>query len=231
MSHNLPSGFVFLSDIDPSIIENVRYATTENFLGRQVSGYTSNKIICTQEAAQHLNQVHHYFTERGYNLVVYDGYRPQRAVDEFKYWGRDHQDIRSKPHYYPTLSKEDLFTLGYLADKGSMHSRGSTFDLTLIKNDKSLKPIVPTRRVLLNGEEIPFLDDNTVDMGSSFDLFHKASHHDSPLVSATHNEMRDLLRAGMKQFGFAEYPEEWWHYCLKDEPHPETYFDFVVENK
>lgn len=221
-----PDDFILLNEIDPTIIENTRYATADNFLGTPVDGYAHNKIICTKQAAQQLKKAHDDFKKQGYLLVVYDGYRPQRAVDAFMKWCQISHDQIAKMQYYPTIDKKDLFNVGYLAEK-SGHSRGSTFDLTLIPIDQMLKPIVLKHRKLTNGEEIPFLDDNTVDMGASFDLFHEVSHHDSPLVTREHNAMRDLLRETMKRHGFGEYLKEWWHYTLKNEPYPDTYFDFI----
>ena len=224
-----PSDFVMLSEVDATIIQDVRYSTKENFLGRPAVGYKTTKIACTKKAAESLKQAHDYFKSQGYNLVVYDAYRPQRAVDDFRGWGNDLNDLGNKASYYPTLEKKDLFKLGYIAGEKSSHTRGSTFDLTLIKMGTKLKPIVISKRKLSQGDEIPYLDDNTVDMGSSFDLFHEISHHDSKLTKPEHNATRNLLREGMKRFGFKEYKEEWWHYTLENEPYPDTYFDFVIE--
>jgi D-alanyl-D-alanine dipeptidase len=109
------------------------------------------------------------------------------------------------------------------------HSRGSTVDLSLLPLNSSIQPIVVSHRNLLNGEKIPFLDDGSLDMGSSFDLFHEVSHHDTPLVDASVTEKRNLLRHAMKECGFKEYANEWWHYVLKSEPYPDTYFDFIVQ--
>lgn len=224
---NLPEGFVFITDIDPTIKESVRYSTKDNFLGRVVSGYQSNRVVSTKVAADALKRVHDDLKKEGYNLVVYDGYRPQRAVDSFVLWAKDINDATAKANYYPDVNKQDLFKLNYIAEKSS-HTRGSTFDLTLIKRNEQLGAIKAGFRQLTSGEKIPYLDDNTVDMGSSFDLFHKASHHDSSLVTAEQSKMRNLLRSTMKKHGFKEYKEEWWHYTLENEPYPDTYFDFVV---
>ena len=223
----LPHDFVFLTDIDPTIIESTRYSTKNNFLGKQVPGYTSNRVICTKVAAETLKKVHDDLKQAGYKLVVYDGYRPKRSVDEFMRWSKDEKDQIAKAYYYPTINKKDVFKLGYVAEKSS-HSRGSTFDLTLIESDKNLTPIAYSSHKLLSGETIPFLDDNTANMGASFDLFHEASHHDTSLVNDANTRMRNLLRNTMKKYGFKEYQEEWWHYTLANEPHPDTYFDFVV---
>lgn len=226
--NDLPAGFVYLSDIDPSIIQDVRYHSSENFLNRPVPGYLVSRIICTKEAAESLARVNKDLTQQGYKLVVYDGYRPQRAVDAFFTWSLDASDQGAKTRYYPNIDKKDVFVLDYVAKK-STHTRGSTFDLTIIPINQQLKPITLGKRTLPNGDEIPFLDDNTVDMGSSFDLFHEVSHHDSPFVNAQHTANRNILRAAMKKQGFQEYPTEWWHYTLGNEPFPDTYFDFVIQ--
>ena len=227
-SGTLPSGFVYLTDVDPTVIESPRYYGVENFLGKPVPGYVTNRIICTEKSAQRLYLIHEDLKQQGYELVVYDGYRPQRAVDEFMRWSLDEPDQLAKAYYYPTIDKKDVFKLGYVAEKSS-HSRGSTFDLTLINASETLKPITYATRELINGETIPFLDDNTVDMGASFDLFHEASHHGSKLVSDEALDMRNILRTTMRKYGFKDYQEEWWHYTLADEPYPDTYFDFVPE--
>ncbi len=228
LDNPLPEGFVYLTNIDPSIIEQSRYATGENFLNKSVDGYENKRIICTKEAANKLKLVHADLKLQGYKLVVYDGYRPQRAVNEFISWSKDINDQAAKPYYYPTIDKRNVFKLGYVCEKSS-HSRGSTFDLTLIKINEPLKPISYSTRVIKNGEVIPILDDNTVDMGSNFDLFHEVSHHDSPLINSDQTKMRNLLRNSMKRHGFKDYQEEWWHYTLESEPYPNTYFDFPIK--
>lgn len=225
LKSTLPKGFVFLTDIDPTIIENSRYYTDQNFLARQVIGYKTPRIICTKEAALKLKTANDDLKRNGYKFVVYDGYRPQDAVNEFQRWSKDASDQAAKEYYYPTVNKKDVFKLGYIAER-SGHSRGSTFDLTLIETIKTLKPIAPTKRILKNKETIFFLDDNTIDMGSSFDLFHQVSQHGSDLINNEHSQNRELLKITMKKHGFKYYQEEWWHYTLENEPYKTTYFNF-----
>jgi D-alanyl-D-alanine dipeptidase len=223
----IPEGFVKLSDIAPDIIQNKRYASAENFLGRKVPGYHQSSIYCTRQAALALNKVNAALKEKGYALVVYDAYRPQRAVNAFLAWSKSKDDQLGKALYYPSLPKQTLFALGYLIEK-SGHSRGSTIDLTLIELGKSLKPIHAQTRKLNNDEKIPYLDDNTVDMGSSFDLFHPVSHFNSSLITPEQQRHRRLLNKIMKTHGFVGVAEEWWHYTLINEPYPDTYFDFTT---
>lgn len=220
-------GFVYLKDIDSSIIQSVRYYSTENFLGKRVNGYEANTIICSHELAVKLKSINTNLKSQGYKIVVYDAYRPQMAVSHFASWASEAADILTKNDYYPTLDKSTLFDLGYIS-KRSAHSRGSTVDLTIMKITNDLSNITRSVRQLGNGEEIPFLDDNTLDMGASFDLFHDVSHHDTPLISKEHHNNRNILRNIMKAHGFKEYSKEWWHYVLDSEPFPQTYFDFVI---
>ena len=147
-------------------------------------------------------------------------------------WSFDDGNRTMQALYYPTLvgSKEKLFEEGYIA-KRSGHTRGSTVDLTIIKLGEKVKsPLTVTTRALADGTVIPYLDDGTVDMGSSFDLFHPASHQDSPYIkNPVYQANREILRRAMKKQGFNEYENEWWHFTLANEPFPSTYFDFLVE--
>ena len=222
----MPNDFVKLSNVAPNIIQSQRYASSENFLGRPVPGYRQTGIYCTRQAAIALKKVSAALNKQGYALVVYDAYRPQRAVNAFVAWSKATGDQVGKSKYYPSISKNKLFDQGYLLEQ-SGHSRGSTIDLTIIPLNQALKSVVVSARHLKNGETIPFLDDNTVDMGSSFDLFHPVSHHGSLLITDEQTRMRTLLRETMKTYGFEEIEEEWWHYTLVHEPYPNTYFDFM----
>lgn len=227
INQQLHEGFVYLHDVDPSIQVSMRYFSNENFLGTTVTGYKNNKIIMTQASAEALKKVQQELLAEGYSLVVYDAYRPQKAVDHFVRWGNDHADIAMKEKYYPRVNKNDVFEQGYVATK-SGHSRGSTVDLTIIEKGKALK--APEYQVrTFNGYDIPFLDDGTIDMGSSFDLFDEASHHESSKIPEEFHKKRRYLKEKMLKYGFKIITEEWWHYTLKNEPFPDTYFNFDIE--
>lgn len=225
---SLPAGFVYLEQVDNTIAQNLRYYSKQNFIGRLIPGYLENKVILTGQAALSLAKAQKYFIHEGYSLVVYDGYRPQKAVDYFVAWSMDKDDQIKKPEYYPDIDKAKVFELGYIAKK-SGHSRGSTVDLTIIKLGQNLKDIELKQKTLQNGQNILFLDDGSVDMGTGFDFLSTASHHDSELVDADAIEARNYLRFVMNRYGFKEYSKEWWHYTLADEPFPDTYFDFDVK--
>ncbi|MDF3862992.1 M15 family metallopeptidase [Pseudomonas denitrificans (nom. rej.)] len=199
-------GFVYLDQILKSARYDVRYAGSDNFVGEPIDGYQKARIILTREAATALAAVEKDVALSGLALKIFDGYRPQRAVDDFLRWAADPQDIRQKARYYPQLDKPALFRNGYIA-KHSGHSRGSTVDLTLVESK--------------TGEEL--------DMGSPFDFFGPISHHGTALISVQQTRNRETLRQAMLRHGFEPYSTEWWHYALKAEPYPKTYFDFSIQ--
>lgn len=204
--NKLPDGFVYVTDEIPTAILEIRYYSEDNFVGTVVDGYHAPKAILTEEAAQALKKAADNLYEQGYYIKIFDAYRPQSAVDHFIRWAKDLDDTKMKEKYYPDLDKSVLFELGYIAEK-SGHSRGSTVDLTLVD--------------VSTGKEL--------DMGSGFDFFGEISNHGTDLITEEQEKNRNILRDAMVDAGFEVYPEEWWHYKLKDEPYPDTYFDFPVK--
>ena len=199
----LIKGFVYLDEAVPGISWDAKYATSDNLTGRPLDGYNANRTVGSAELAAALNEAKEYFARLGYGLHLFDAYRPCRAVKSFVEWAEKPEDGLTK-HHYPNLDKSELFELGYIAEK-SGHSRGSSIDLTLSSEGKP------------------------IDMGGFFDLMDDVSHHDCGLVTAEQDRNRGILREGMLKCGFTDYVNEWWHYSLKDEPYPNTYFDFVIE--
>lgn len=229
MAFALPDGFVYLSGVDPTIQVELRYASENNFLGRKVEGYNSkDAVILTYEAALALQKAQEKFKKDGYSIVVYDAYRPQRAVNDFILWAKDQNDQKNKSLFYPRVDKAKVFELGYIVEK-SGHSRGSTVDISIIKINHNLHKIKPKKRRLADGFEVMYLDDGTVDMGTSFDLFDKASHFVNSIVTEKYKKNREYLRHVMESCGFKGYSEEWWHFTLEDEPFKDTYWDFVIQ--
>ena len=202
-----PSGFVLLSDYIPGVIQEIRYFTTYNFMGDKVDGYEEPCALITKEAARALKTAANEFNVQGYRLKVFDAYRPVCAVKHFVLWGIEDQDIRMKPYFFPDLQKQELFSKGYIASRSS-HSRGSTIDLTLLD--------------MATGKE--------VDMGSPFDLFDVSSHPDyrGDKITEEQYENRMILQRVMVRNGFEPLDCEWWHFTLRNEPYPDTYFEFPV---
>lgn len=223
----LPPGFVYLHDYVENFEFSLRYFGEDNFVGAKIDGYEREVVIVTKETAIALSKVQLQVNSDGFNLVVYDSYRPQRAVNHFIRWTEDETDQKTKSWFYPNIEKSKIFELGYLS-KRSGHSRGSTIDLSLIEQNKNLHKIAAHSRKLLDNSEITFLDDGSLDMGSSFDLLDSASHYENNLISAEHKERRNYLKDTMVKHGFKPYSKEWWHFTLENEPFPDIFFDFPV---
>jgi len=197
------SGFVMLADYVPNIIQEIRYHSTYNFIGERIDGYEEPVALLTKEAARALKDAAAELHVMGYQIKVFDAYRPATAVKHFVLWGIEDTDIRMKPYFYPDLEKQELFNKGYIA-KQSSHSRGSAIDLTLLD--------------MKTGKEL--------DMGSPFDFFGEISHPDYKDLTAEQLENRQLLHDVMIRNGFKGLDCEWWHFMLAEEPYPDTYFDF-----
>ena len=229
-SSTLPDGFVYLEDEIPNIRIYLRYLTEQNFVGHIIPGYKANKGIMTKEAAAALKIAAEKFSNDGYDIVVYDAYRPQQAVTHFVDWIKNSPEEKRKKFHFPRVDKTKLIDLGYVASK-SGHSKGSTIDLSIIKKENQLLEEAKTtmRKFKDDTIELPFNDDGTVDCGTSFDLMDEASHGDSQIVTEEQKKMRDYILSVMEESGFKKLEEEWWHYTLKDEPYPDTYFSFPVE--
>ena len=201
------SGFVVLADFVPHIVQEIRYYSTYNFIGERIDGYEEPCALLTVEAARALKTVSNELNVQGYRLKVFDAYRPACAVKHFALWGIEDQDIRMKPCFYPELEKQALFAEGYIARQSS-HSRGSTVDLTLLD--------------MKTGKE--------VDMGGPFDYFGELSHPDYRGITDEQFENRMFLQKAMVRNGFKPIDCEWWHFTLKNEPYPDTYFNFPVSS-
>ncbi|MBN8827271.1 MAG: M15 family metallopeptidase [Sphingobacteriia bacterium] len=225
---NFPEGFVYLEEVDPTIIQNLRYYSKENFIGKRLDGYKANRVILTRPTALALKRAQDILLKDGYSLVVYDAYRPQKAVDAIIKWSNNFKDQKYKEDYYPRTDKSRITNFGYFALK-SPHSRGSAVDVTIISLNKTPGPIIKTHRKLTNNVSMTFLDDGTVDMGTSFDLMDEASAPGSKLVLDKNRSKRAYLREVMTTVGFKPDEREWWHFLLENEMYPDTYFDFDIE--
>ena len=205
---NIKEYFVLLNDVIPNAIYDIRYSSSNNFVGNCIDGYDEPYAILTKKASKSLKKVNDALIPKGYCLKIFDAYRPQQAVNYFKHWATDINDIRMKKYYYPNIDKKLLFEKGYIASKSS-HSRGSTVDLTLynIKTNKD------------------------VDMGGSFDYFDESSNSNYKKITEEQYNNRMFLRKIMLSHGFTGIDEEWWHFTLKNEPFPKVYFDFPVNSK
>ena len=204
----MPSDFTLITDVVPDAILEIRYYSTYNFVGERIDGYMAPVAIMTVKAANALKEVSDELAEKGYRLKIYDAYRPQRAVNHFIRWAENVEDVRMKPYFYPDVPKSELFERQYIMAR-SGHSRGSTVDLTLLD--------------MKTGKEL--------DMGGVFDWFGELSHPDYENITPQQKANRLILREAMLKHGFAPLDSEWWHFTLKNEPYPDTYFDFPITMK
>ncbi|RAZ90739.1 D-alanyl-D-alanine dipeptidase [Mesorhizobium hawassense] len=211
----LPAGFVRLADVDPTIRQDIRYAGPENFLHRKADGYDAPVCILTTQAAKALSRVQKAMTEKGLTLIVFDCYRPARAVTDMGKWTREGGP--PDPQWYPTVERGDLIAKGYVGELSS-HSRGSTVDLAIAGAGKT-GPVPPACGAP---------DGGTLDFGTGFDCFDPMSetaHRPLPAEAAAN---RKMLLAAMRAAGFRNYAREWWHFTLAKEPFPKQRFDFPV---
>lgn len=202
----LPEGFVYVKSVIPDLDVELRYYSTNNFVGDTIDGYKSNRLILTKATTEKLKLVQDELQQQNLCLKVFDGYRPQCAVNHFIRWARDLNDTINKSKFYPDVKKRHLFKEEYIASR-SGHSRGSTVDLTIIDGN--------------TGEAI--------DMGSPFDFFGVESWVNHDDITDAQKKNRQLLQQVMLKHNFRNYPKEWWHFTLRGEPFPKTYFDFVVK--
>jgi len=202
-----PDEFVYLHDVAPEILIDIRYATENNFTGKVVVGYEKEVCIITKTAANVLKEINSELNAVGYNLKVFDAYRPKRASKSFVDWtiSCEDEDPNIKQMYYPHITKKEI--LGkYIADGLSAHARGGTVDLTIVEQ----------------------LSGNELDMGAIFDFFDETSHTENANISTQAKQNRALLKGIMEKHGFKNLWTEWWHYTLIDEPYKDQHFDFIV---
>ena len=200
------SDFVRVTDVIPDAILEIRYYSTYNFVGERIDGYELPIALMTREAADSLKAVNDELKAHGYRIKIWDAYRPQRAVNHFIRWAENISDTAMKAVFYPMVDKSVLFEQGYIYARSS-HSRGSTVDLTLLD--------------AATGKEL--------DMCSPFDWFGEESHPDYHCPLYRQSENRLILRNAMQRHGFEGIDSEWWHFTLRNEPYPDTYFDFPIQ--
>jgi D-alanyl-D-alanine dipeptidase len=226
---SLPPDFVYLKNVEPSIFQDIRYSAYHNFLGRPIKGYEANECILTKAAATALAEVQQELLQSDLSLKVYDCYRPQMAVDDFVNWSKEPADQLMKKEFYPHVDKKDVFRLGYAAEK-SGHSRGSTLDLTIVALPAGQEPNYH-RGDKLGDCYAPYhkrFKDNGIDMGTGFDCFDIKARSDDQTIGTIPIHNRLLLKDLMVKYGFQPYTYEWWHFTLREEPYPKTYFNFPI---
>lgn len=224
----LRSGFVYLSDVDPSILINLKYHRSENFTGKPVRGCKRSRAVVTQEAAEALRNVQEDLVMYGYSLVVYDAYHPKKSYDEFNNWLQSKDSKEIKNSHYPNLKKADIKSRGYIKAKYA-HVRGSTVDVTIISLKEKLKsPGKKKKRSYKGQKDIIYVYDGSLDMGTSHDVFDPLSEFDNENIPEIARDNRKMLKDAMQNHGFTANNKFWWQFTLIREPYVDSKFDFDV---
>ncbi|TXI94250.1 MAG: D-alanyl-D-alanine dipeptidase [Neisseriales bacterium] len=225
-----PRDIIDVKEIIPEVQVDMRYYGSYNFIGKRVVGYDKPVCLLTKKAATALKSAENKLLAMGLTFKVYDCYRPQDAVDSFVVWAESVNDIKMKQAFYPKVDKKNLFKENYIAYQ-SGHSRGSTVDLTIVPVNSQI-PSYPTNLKLNNCSLVvknrPI--DNSLDFGSGFDCLGEVSHPDYKGISPQARANRLLLRNLMNEAGFRGLDSEWWHFTLREEPYPDTFFNFPVDD-
>jgi D-alanyl-D-alanine dipeptidase len=217
-------GFVDVTTINSRIRFEGRYASDWNFMGRAVAGYRAPRCNLTKKAATALSEVEKDVEKRGFNLLAFDCYRPQRAVNDFVTWVQSGVDSPTKSFFYPAEDRTALIKRGYI-DSHSGHSRGSTIDLTLVETNSPTKSFHESYADCRKPSHVT----GQLDMGTAFDCFSEMAFTADASISATAKANRLLLREAMERHGFKNYAKEWWHFSLGDEPYKTNDFAFDFE--
>ncbi len=230
MSTQKPDDIKDIKKYLPQVQVDMRYYGEHNFVGRPISGYKAPICLLTMRAINALEKVEHELLLMGLTLKVYDCYRPQQAVGDFASWAKDIKDNKMKDEFFPNVDKQNLFKDGYIAYK-SAHSRGSTLDVTIVPVDSVIPAYKPGQKLISCTDRIETrFSDNSLDFGTGFDCFSLISHPQYIALSEQVKANRLLLMTLMQHAGFVGIEQEWWHFTLKNEPYPNTYFNFPIED-
>ena len=222
-----PNDFINIKEFIPQIQIDMRYYSTHNFVGTIINGYDAPICLLTKPAAIALKKAEQELLTMNLTFKMYDCYRPQRAVNHFIKWATNLQDLNEQQEFYPQVNKANLFRDGYIAAK-SGHSRGSTFDLTIVPLNSVIPHPKPTLHANCNADQNERYPDNSLDFGTSFDCFSLKSHPSYQQLSMQIKANRLLLQTVLQDVGFKGLDAEWWHWTLINEPYPDTYFDFPI---
>ena len=214
-AQGLPGGFVYLRDIDPSIIQDMRYATSNNFVGKPLRGYDAGECVVKREVGLALKNVQQELARQKLSLKMFDCYRPERAVADMVAWSRNGKETPAERRFNPALRKADLFRLGYIATR-SGHSTGAALDLTLVDltADNSAKFDPGKAYADCTAPAEARAPEGSVDMGTGYDCSDVKSHTAAPSITPAQRRWRQTLVAAMARQGFVNYSKEWWHFSM-----------------
>ncbi|AHY49978.1 D-alanyl-D-alanine dipeptidase [Bradyrhizobium japonicum SEMIA 5079] len=214
-AQSLPGGFVYLRDIDPGIIQDIRYASSNNFVGRPLAGYGAGECVVKREVGLRLKAVQQELAAQGLSLKMLDCYRPARASLDMVKWSQNGHETAAERRYNPKIPKTELFRLGYIASR-SQHSTGAALDLTLVdlKADNSARYDPSKAYADCTAPVEARLPEGSVDMGTGYDCTDVRGHTAAPSINPDQRAWRRRLVAAMAKQGFVNYAKEWWHFSL-----------------
>ena len=212
---SLPGGFVYLRDVDPTIIQDIRYATSNNFVGHPLAGYQAGECVVKRDVGLRLKAVQQELAKQKLSLKMFDCYRPARASMDMVRWSRNGKETPAERRYNPAFRKVDLFRLGYIATY-SGHSTGSALDLTLVDlaadNSAKFDPAKSYADCTAAVEQRA--PEGSIDMGTGYDCSDVKANTASRLITSEQRKWRSTLVAAMRKQGFVNYFREWWHFSL-----------------
>ena len=225
---SLPEGFVYLSDIEPSILQDIRFAGIHNITGQPLQGYTKSSCKLKKEAAIKLKKAQEQLKRVGYSLKVYDCYRPQKAILQLVEWAKG-RDETMKREFFPHLSKNSLLKRHYITSN-SPHNQGISVDVTIIatKPFNNIEYRHGQHLVACDADNKRRLFDGSLDMGTGYACFDKASAFSFRELSLNQRENRLILANLMKQHGFIPSRHEWWHFTLANASLAQGTMDFDI---
>ncbi|QQO22273.1 M15 family metallopeptidase [Bradyrhizobium diazoefficiens] len=214
-AQSLPGDFVYLRDIDPSIIQDIRYATADNFVGRPLAGYNAGECVVKRQVGRRLKAAQQELAAQNLSLKMFDCYRPARASLDLVKWSRNGHQTAAERRYNPNIPKSELFRLGYIASR-SQHSTGAALDLTLVdlKAENSGRYDASKRYADCTAPVETRAPEGSVDMGTGYDCTDAKGHTAAPSISREQRAWRRRLVAAMARQGFVNYSKEWWHFSL-----------------
>lgn len=226
----LPGGFVWLRDIDPTILQDIRYGGANNFVGRRLSGYDAAECVVKRQVGLALKSIQQELSKQKLSLKMLDCYRPARASHDMVVWAQNGRETPAERRYSPALSKKDLFRLGYIAER-SQHSTGAALDLTLVDLTADNSATFDPAKAYADctAPENTRAPEASVDMGTGYDCSDLKAHTATRSIAPDQRRWRNLLVAAMAKQGFVNYSKEWWHFSLPGAGGPA--YDFPIARR
>jgi len=224
----LPADFVYLRDLDATILQDIRYAGSNNFVGRPLAGYAVAECMVRRDVAERLQRIQRQLAAENLSLKMFDCYRPARAVADIWAWAHDGKETAADRRFSPAFAKQDLFRLGYIA-RHSGHSTGAALDLTLVDLKAGNSAAFDAQKTYADctAPAEARAPEGSVDMGTGYDCTDVKGHTAATAITPAQRRWRQKLVAAMAGQGFVNYFREWWHFSLPGGGH--VAYDFPIQ--